>query len=394
MSTSLIARTEFAAALNQICAERGISLEAVLSTIEAALVAAYRKDYGLDETLDYEAEIDPQTGEAKLFSFPEDKPEKRQEVTPPNFGRIAAQTAKQVILQKIREAEKDAIIDEFSDKIDTIVNGMVLRFDGKFIICDISRGQAMMPPEEQVKTENYHLNQRLTLYIKDIRETHKGKQIIVSRADPQLVIRLFAREVPEVNSNAVEIKSIAREPGNRTKIAVLSKQSGVDPVGSCVGQKGVRVQAVINELNGEKIDIIQYHEEPEKYIAAALSPAENAQIKIDENKKTAQVNVAEDQLSLAIGKDGQNVRLASKLTGYKIEILNEKGKRVSTAAKEDASGLAKLDLTDNMIKALAQAGIKTLEELRQTKDSDLKAIKGFGPKTVEKINQELAEYQK
>jgi N utilization substance protein A len=388
MSTSLIARTEFAAALNQICAERGISLEAVLSTIEAALVAAYRKDYGLDEELQYEAEIDPQTGEAKLFSFTEDKPEKRQEVTPPNFGRIAAQTAKQVILQKIREAEKDAIIDEFSDKIETIVNGMVLRFDGKLIICDIGRGQAMMPPEEQVKLENYHLNQRLTLYIKDIRETHKGKQIIVSRADPQLVAKLFAREVPEVNSNAVEIKNIAREAGNRTKIAVLSKQSGVDPVGSCVGQKGVRVQAVINELNGEKIDIIQYHDEPEKYITAALSPAENVQITIDEDKKTAQVRVAEDQLSLAIGREGQNVRLASKLTGYKIEILNEKGKKVSTTQNGD---LEKLDLTDNMLVSLAKAGIKNLDDLKKAKKTELKAIKGFGPKTVEKINQQLAD---
>ncbi|MBU0618940.1 transcription termination factor NusA [Patescibacteria group bacterium] len=342
MTTSLIARTEFAAALNQVCAERGISLEAVLKTIEAALVAAYRKDFGLEEEVEYLAEIDPQSGKTKLFSHPTGKPKKKKEITPPDFGRIAAQTAKQVILQKIREAEKDAILDEFSGKIDTIVNGMILRFDNKFVICDIGRGQGVMPPEEQVRSEHYQLNQRLVLYIKDIRETYKGKQVVISRADPQLVVKLFSREVPEVNSGAVEIKLITREPGNRTKIAVLSTQPGVDPVGSCVGQKGVRVQAVIHELNGEKIDIVQYHDDPEKLITAALSPAEKIKVKINKTTKTAKITAPEDQVSLAIGKDGQNIRLAAKLSGYKLEIIDPKGKKVKVSKVSKVSKEEKL----------------------------------------------------
>lgn len=314
------ARTEFTSALNQICSERGISPEAVIETIKSALIAAYNKDFGIKENVAYEAELDPIVGSAKIFELAEGKTENRKDVTPPGFGRIAAQTAKQVVLQKIREAEKDAIITEYSDKIGALVNGMVLRFDGQTIICDIGRGQAIMPAEEQSQNEYYRLNQRLTLYIKSISETPKGKQIIVSRADPQLVVELFKREVPEVNSGAVQVKVIARESGSRSKVAVVSTQQGVDPVGSCVGQKGVRVTSVINELGGEKIDIIEYSENINKFITAALQPAEHLEIKLDEDKKTAEVTVPEDQLSLAIGRDGQNVRLAAKLTGYKINL--------------------------------------------------------------------------
>ena len=219
---------------------------------------------------------------------------------------------------------------------------MVLRFDGPFIVCDIGRDQGLMPAEEQARDERYHLNQRLTLYIKAIEETVKGQQIIVSRADPELVIGLFKREVPEVNSGAVVIKVIAREAGNRSKVAVASTQSGVDPVGSCVGQKGVRVQAVINELAGEKIDIIEYFTDAAKFISAALQPAEKLAIKLDEKKKIADVTVPEDQLSLAIGKDGQNVRLAAKLTGYKINLKGPKGKKVMTVTKDDAEKVKKL----------------------------------------------------
>ncbi len=327
------ARTEFTSALNQICSERGISPQAVIDTIKAALVAAYKKDFSPSEELEFEAELDEVSGSAKIFEFPVDKPKDRKNVTPPGFGRIAAQTAKQVILQKIREAEKDAIIGEYKDKINTLVNGMVLRFDGQFIVCDIGRGQGLMPPEEQARDEHYHLNQRLTLFIKDISDTLKGQQIIVSRADPDLVIGLFKREVPEVNSGAVEIKVIAREAGSRSKVAVVSTQAGVDPVGSCVGQKGVRVQTVINQLGGEKIDIIEYFEDPKKFITAALQPAEKLAIKINDKKKIADVTVPEDQLSLAIGKDGQNVRLAAKLTGYKINLKGPKGKAVTATKK-------------------------------------------------------------
>jgi len=313
-------RTEFSSALNQICAERGIELEAVLSSIQAAILAAFKKDFGFEEGFEYESELDQVTGASKIFRYPEGKVKERKEIKPPGFGRIAAQTAKQVILQNIREAEKTAIIDEYKARIDTLVKGRILRFDGPNIICDIGRGQGVLTAEEQVKNENYHLNQRLIFYILKIVETEKGKQIIVSRADKRLISSLFRKEVPEVSSSAVEVKAIAREPGSRTKIAVFSNKPGVDPVGSCVGQKGVRVKAVINEVNDEKIDVIQWHQDPVKFIAAALAPAEKVKVKLNEKRRIATVTVPEDQFSLAIGKEGQNARLAAKLTGWKIDV--------------------------------------------------------------------------
>ena len=382
------ARTEFTAALNQICAERGISPEAVMETIEAALVAAYRKDFGEEEGIEYTAKLDEVSGSAQIYRFTTDKPDDKKDVTPPGFGRIAAQTAKQVILQKIREAEKDAIIGEYQDKIGNLVNGMVLRFDGQFIVCDIGRGQGLMPPEEQGRNERYHLNQRLTLFIKDISETDRGQQIIVSRADPALVIGLFKREVPEVNSGAVEIKAIAREAGSRSKVAVWSTQSGVDPVGSCVGQKGVRVQAVIGELGGEKIDIIEYSKEIDKFIASALQPAENLEIKLDEAKKTALVTVAEDQLSLAIGREGQNVRLAAKITGYKITLKGPKGTKPVTANKDDLEfEIDKLELSSRTRNSLVEAGITKIADLKKKTETELSEIRGLGPKGLEEIKE-------
>jgi len=389
-SAQKLARTEFTAALNQICSERGISPESVIDTIKAALVAAYRKDFEVDETIEHQAELDQVTGSAKIFEFPVDKPEDKKDVTPPGFGRIAAQTAKQVILQKIREAEKDAIIHEYQDKIGTLVNGMVLRFDGQYIICDIGRGQGLMPSEEQARNEHYRLNQRLTLYIKDIRETNKGRQVIVSRGDPELVIGLFKREVPEVNSQAVEIKAIAREAGSRSKVAVASTQAGVDPVGSCVGQKGVRVQAVINELGGEKIDIIEYSDDIEKFIIAALQPAEKLSVKIQSSKKIANVTVPEDQMSLAIGREGQNARLAAKLTGYKINIQSQDGKTTLSATKDDTEfEIDKLNLSSRVRNALAEAGLTSLKTLKAVTDVTLKDIKGLGPKSIIEIQSAL-----
>ena len=390
------ARTEFTSALNQICSERGISPKAVVETIKTALIAAYRKDHGhdLDDETEYIAELDEVTGTARLFSTKEDKDGKKKDITPPGFGRIAAQTAKQVILQKIREAEKDAIIDEYQDKINSLINGMVLRFDGKFIICDIGRGQGLMPPEEQSRNEHYRLNQRITLYIKDIRETMKGQQIIVSRADPELVIGLFKREVPEVNSGAVEIKAIAREAGSRSKVAVVSTQTGVDPVGSCVGQKGIRVQAVINELGGEKIDIIEYSDDIKKFITASLQPAENLEIKISQKQKTANVTVPEDQLSLAIGKEGQNVRLAAKLTGYKINIKGPKGTTMSATKDDLEHEIDKLDLSSRVRNSLVENEITKIKDLKAKKESELKDMKGLGPKALIEIKEKLAEVPK
>jgi N utilization substance protein A len=317
-------RTEFAQALKAIATERGLDPDVILETIKQAIIAAYRRDAKErgDETEDqeFDVEINPTNGEAKVFAWPLEKPEEKKDVTPPGFGRIAAQTAKQVIHQKIREAEKGAIMDEFSGRVGTLISGMVLRFDGPNVRVDIGRTEAIMPAEERIPNERLNLNQRFSFLLKEIMEGIKGKEIILSRSDPAFVVKLFAREVPEISSNNVEIKLIAREPGIRTKIAVASNQSGVDPVGSCVGQKGVRVQAVTNELGGERVDIIPFSENMADLLAASLSPAENVSVSLDEENKIAKVKAPEDQLSLAIGKEGQNVRLAAKLTGYRIEV--------------------------------------------------------------------------
>jgi len=336
-------RSEFALALNQVATERGIDPDVVIETIKAAILAAYRKDYGGQDLEKLDVSINSDTGEAKVFKD-------KQDITPPGFGRIAAQTAKQVILQRIREAEKRAIIANYSTRVGSILNGMVLRFDGPNVIVDIGRAEGIMPTTEQIAGEHYRLNQRLTFYIEGIRQSLRGEEIIVSRAHKGLVAGLFQREVPEVANGSVEIKDIAREAGNRTKIAVYSNQSGIDPVGSCVGQKGVRVQAVINELGGiEKVDIIQWNSDPKLFISSSLSPAKDIEIILNEKNKTAIARVPDDQLSLAIGKDGQNVRLAARLSGWKIDIKPKSEKIVApleVETKEDVAKTSKKGKTD------------------------------------------------
>lgn len=328
-----IVRSEFSLALNQVATERGIDPSVVIETIKAAILAAYRKDYGATELELLAVNLNPDTGEARILKDDKD-------VTPPGFGRIAAQTAKQVILQRIREAEKQAVLADFQTKIGSIASGMILRFDGPNVIVDIGRAQAVMPPQEQSQGERYHLNQRLTFYVEGIRETMRGNEIIVSRGHKGLVEGLFKREVPEVASGAVELRVIAREAGGRTKVAVFSTQSGVDPVGSCVGQKGVRVQAVINELGGsEKVDIIQWSEDIKQFITAALAPAKELEVKLNEKKKAAEVLVPDDQLSLAIGRDGQNVRLAAKVTGWKIDMRGKGESSEKTKKKKDGESI-------------------------------------------------------
>lgn len=340
------ARTEFASALNQVCAERGINPDVVLEGIRQAILAAYRKDEqkSEEEVIEYAVKLNPASGAAQIFN------QKGVDVTPAGFGRIAAQTAKQVILQRVREAEKEAIIKEFEGKLKTVINGMILRFEGKTAIVDIGRAQAVMPPEEQAVEEYYRLNQRLAVFIKEIRETPRGQRVVVSRSDPELVRELFAREVPEVASGAVSIRAIAREAGKRTKIAVESTEEGIDPVGSCVGQKGVRVQAVISQLGGEKIDIIEYNSNPVEFIRSALAPSEGLVITLDEKKKRARVVCPPDQQAIAIGRGGQNVRLASQLTGWELDVEStggqgEKPKDNDTDAKTapDETGFASPD---------------------------------------------------
>ena len=304
-------RTEFAAALNQAAAERGVDPQEVVTIIKEAIKAAYKKDYTDEDEI--EVELDSETGAAKVFKD-------KKDVTPPDFGRIAAQTAKQVLLQRIREAEKSAIFAEYERRIGGVVNGMVQRLEGQNVVVDLGKTEAIMPAAEKMLGEEYRLNQRLKFFIVGIREGHRGQEIMVSRAHKGLVEGLFKLEVPEIGSGVVEIKGVAREPGNRSKVAVSSRQAGVDPVGSCVGQKGVRVQAVIAELGTEKIDVIAHSDDPAKFVAAALSPAKVDKVRTDDETKTAYVEVPDDQLSLAIGKDGQNVRLAAKLTGWRIDI--------------------------------------------------------------------------
>lgn len=313
---AVVQRSEFALALNQIASERGVDPEVVLDTIKGAILAAFRKDNQEEiEVEDYTVDLNESTGETKILKD-------GQDVTPPGFGRIAAQTAKQVLLQKIREKEKDAIINEYSKRVGTVVNGMILRFLGPNIIVDIGKAEAVIEPLDKIPNEQYFLNKKMSVYIKEISD--EKREILVSRSHPGLIEGLLKREVPEVNSGSVTIKKVVREPGNRAKIAVYSEQSGIDPVGSCVGQKGVRIQAVINALDGlEKIDVIQWNPDPAKMIANALSPAKNLKVEINQEEKWAEVTAPREELPLVIGREGQNVRLASKLTEYNIEVEGE-----------------------------------------------------------------------
>lgn len=322
-------RTEFAQALRAIASERKLDADVILETIKQAIVAAYKRDakeQGSEtEGLEFEVALDPRSGEAKIFAWPEEKPGEKKEVTPPGFGRIAAQTAKQIIHQKIREAEKDAVMGEFSNRVGSLISGMILRFDGPDVRVDLGRTEGLMPVAERIANERLTANQRMTFLLKEIQETLRGKLIILSRADAEFVKKLFEREVPEMGTGSVEVKKISREAGVRTKIAVFSNQSGVDPVGSCVGQKGVRVQVVTNELGGERVDIVPWSEDVSEFIKTALSPAEGINVSLNEKEKVAKVKAPEDQLSLAIGREGQNARLAAKLTGWKIEVEAEEG---------------------------------------------------------------------
>lgn len=337
-----IPKTEFAVAVAQIAGERNIDVEVVIDSVQSAVLAAYKRDARergeeVNEEAEYKVELDQETGGTKVFLV--DKKGKEKDVTPAGFGRIAAQIAKQVILQKIREAEKDALISQFQARVGSLVSGVVLRLEGPKVIIGIGKAEAIMPREERLRNEHYFSSQRLSFYLKGIIEEEDHKVVLVSRVAPELVIELFRREVPEVSSGAVEIKRIARRPGERTKIAVSSSQPGVDPVGSCVGQKGIRVQAVIRELNDEKIDIIPFSEDIKHFIAFSLSPAEDVKVvEIDDKKKEATVLVNDNQLAMAIGDGGENVSLAGELTGYEIKIGSKNDKKEKKVKDKPTKG--------------------------------------------------------
>lgn len=412
------------AALEQLATEKGISKDKILETIEMALAAAYKRDYGkktqiirakfdlasgkaefwqvkqvVDESMiksEEEIQAEEEARQSTGLDFTTERQEAREAArealaesensgtgkedeikkvrfnpdrhimldearktkksikvgdelvftleTKGDYGRIAAQTAKQVILQKIREAERDSIYDEFKTKEGEVVSGIVQRVEGRAVFLDLGRAIGILPADEQVRGERYRIGERIKTLLLSIEKTPKGPVVYLSRSHPRLVAKLFEIEVPEIPSGVVEIKNIAREAGSRAKIAVSSNQDGIDPVGSCVGQKGVRVTTVISELGGEKIDIVPWSEDKERFIASSVSPAKVLEVDLDEVRKHAKVTVAEDQLSLAIGKGGQNVRLAAKLTGYKIDIRSRSGETVAEATSEGdviGEGIAK-----------------------------------------------------
>jgi N utilization substance protein A len=352
-------KSEFLIAITQLAAEKNLPREVVLRAVEAALVSAYKKDAGLQGNIS--VRIDPERGtvhvyqhrtvveevtdpktEISLEEARRIKPNARigdvitTEVTPQGAGRIAAQTAKQVVLQKLREAERDRVYEEFSAREGEVVSGVIQRVEPRQVVVDLGRTEAILPASEQVRGEQYRPGQRMKFYLLEVQRTPKGPQLILSRTHKNLVKRLLELEVPEVARGLVEIKAVAREPGQRSKVAVAARQAGVDPVGACVGLRGLRIQNVIQELGGERIDVVEWDKDPARFVANALSPAQVSRVIVQEETNTAVVVVPDKQLSLAIGKEGQNARLAAKLTGWRIDIKPESMVERLAASKVEA----------------------------------------------------------
>lgn len=445
-------------AIRQVCEEKNIALETVVETLEAALAAAYRKEFG-QANQNIKVEFNPETGDSRVFDVKtvvevddeghvieekavgEDleetmsvKKDKEQDVAvtetvtkvdeeekedpsskgesvegladkseenvedeprepnpkteiilndardiksdakvgdeivvelevPEAYGRTAAQTAKQVVIQKLREAERDIIFNEYKEREGEVVNAVVQRREGRMVLIDLSKTTALMPPEEQIVTERYRPGDRLKVYLMSVTRGARGSEIVVSRAHQEIVRQLFTVEVPEIHNGIVEIKGIAREPGARSKVAVFTEEENIDPIGACVGQKGSRIQTIISELGGEKIDIIEWSEDPVEYIKHALSPAKVVSVELHEAEKTAVVKVAEDQLSLAIGRSGQNVRLAARLTGWKITLVGEGGKTVeSDAPVEELAEVVEGQKVEPTVAEPVEKSVKTKTE--------------------------------
>ncbi len=446
--------------IDQISKEKGISKEMVIEAVEAALVTAAKKKFGTQKIA---VQVDPKRGDIVMYAYKKVVPavtnpeeeitlEEAQELYSEaqlegevpiqiefqGFGRIAAQTARQVIVQKVREAERDVVFKEYNDKIGQLVNGIMLRHEKGAYYIDLGKTEAVLPSREQVSRESYRRGDRIRALVLEVRDTSKGPQVVLSRSHPDFVAKLFEMEVPEIYENIVEIKGVMREAGDRTKIAVASKEAQVDPVGACVGMKGSRVQAVVRELRGEKIDIIPWSEDPRVFIAKALSPAVVEKVGVTEEDRSALAVVADSQLSLAIGKKGQNVRLAAKLTGWKIDILSESeydqerqkereheieaaiieetrkhaaeavaaetmeaehAESVAAAAESEetaapettAASASEVDLTSvegvgpKTAELLRQAGYDTVEKVAAMSDEEILAVPGIGEKTAQKI---------
>ncbi len=338
---------ELILSLEELEKEKGIKKSYVIEAIETALVTAYKRNF--DSLENVRVDIDKQTGATHIYAIKDVTEQAKDEATeisledahkinkelkigdqvdveivPKDFGRIAAQTAKQVIIQKLREVEREVIFNEFNERKGEIVSGIIQKADKNIVIMDLGRLEGIMPTKEQIPTEHYHVNDKIKGYVLDVEKGQKGApQVIITRSHPDFVRKLLELEIPEIYEGVIEIKSVSRDPGYRSKVAVYSPDPNIDPVGSCVGQKGVRIQNVINELHGEKIDVIEWNEDPSIFIASSLLPAQIMAVDIKEDEKFAQVIVRDDQLSLAIGKAGQNARLAAKLTNWKIDIKSE-----------------------------------------------------------------------
>lgn len=415
---------ELVAAMQLLEEEKGIKPEVIKEALESALVLAYKKNY--DQAQNVEVEFNDKTGDIKVYSVKEvvetnyDSTQEvsleealkinrayeigdkiKFEVTPKDFGRIATQTAKHVVLQRIREAERDIIYNEYIDYQDEILTGTVERKDSRNVYVSLNRVEAMMPLSEQIPNEDLAIDQRVKVYVSKVDKTSKGPQIIASRAHPDFLRRLFEQEVPEIYDGIVEVMSIAREAGDRSKVAVFSRDANIDPIGTCVGPRGARVQAIVNELNGENMDIVQYSEDPETFIKNAMNPAEVLNVHfMEEEERTCIVVVPDYQLSLAIGKKGQNARLAARLTGYKIDIksqdsyqayLEEEAERQAQALEEAEEQVAIDDqlaanVEDEMLEINEEQ--EALEDLRQTQE-EAEAI--YDPEDVEAQIAELEE---
>ncbi|MFH0840740.1 MAG: transcription termination factor NusA [bacterium] len=454
--------SEITSAIKQICEEKNLSYEAVIATIESALAAAYRKDYG-EKNQNIKVEFDPETAASKVFDIKtvvEDVPEEEEEddeeaieektkpvedqkkkvkedleegeeekrfnpkteiqifeakkikksykigdeiktplEVPEEYGRMAAQTAKQVIIQRLREAERDMVFEEFKDKENEVITGVVQRREGRVILVDLGKAIGIILPEDQVKTERYNSGERIKVYVREVKITPKGPEILLSRTSEEILKKIFYLEIPEISNGLIEIKAVAREAGSRSKVAVQAESDNIDPIGSCVGQRGSRIQTIISELGGEKIDIISYEEEIPKFIANALAPAKVNEVDLNEEQRTALVKVDDDQLSLAIGNSGQNVRLAARLTGWKIDIAGAKSGKNALLKEEaeeveEAKEAEEAKEVEEIKEANKEEAVEEKEEKEKKKEKEEKKKtkeKDVEEEPVEVVEEEIEE---
>ncbi|MBF0491405.1 MAG: transcription termination/antitermination protein NusA [Deltaproteobacteria bacterium] len=400
--------------IEQVGKDKGIPKEALVEAVESAMLTAARKKYGIE--IELEAQYNEELGEIELFLFKtvvedvfdEDieislaeakklDPETSvgdslgEKIDSNQFGRIAAQTAKQVIIQRVREAERSMIYEEYKDRVGELINGIVRRIEKGNLIVDLGRTEAILPQKEQVLTENFKVNDRITAYLLDLKKDSKAQQVVLSRKSPGLIKALFALEVPEIAEGIVEIKAVAREAGARSKIAVYSTDSDVDPVGACVGMKGARVQGVVQELRGEKIDIVPFDEETARFVCNAIAPAEVSKVIIHDKEHGMEIIVPDDQLSLAIGKKGQNVRLAAQLTGWNIDVLSET--KMEEIQKRGKMALVEaLGIEESLASILYSHTYRTVEDIARTSAEEFIGLPGFSNELLTQVHERAVAF--